>query len=241
MKQEIYQKQFSLGEILSESWKRFTENFQLILSITLIIYIPINILLSLTLLEGLSGDFELYSKVSNMLGRSIGVIATMAIAFVIQNKIDGKTIGIGDAFKKSFSRWGAVIGTGIILAIFLFGLTLLFIIPGAIFSIYWKFAPLVVILNGKFGIDALRYSKQIVKGRWWTVAWYSFVFFVLMSIVVGILGGILYLFFPKDFLISVLMGTLINILLSFFTVVSTIFFINFDATKKVDDVALTSK
>ena len=236
MKQLIYQRQFSLGEILSESWKQFTENFQLILSITLIIYIPINILLSLALLQ----DSNNYLIVNQLFGGFVGIIATMAIAFIIQNKIDGKTIGIGDALKKSFSRWGVAIGTDVIFTIFVSGLTLLFIIPGAIFLIYWKFTPLVVILNGKFGIDALRYSKQIVKGRWWTVAWYSFVFLVLM-VIVGIIWRVPFQFFPENFLINVMMSTILYILLSFFTVVSIIFFINFDATKKADDVALMNE
>ena len=49
MKQEIYNKEFTLGEIFTESWNVFQENFWLILSVTLIVYIPINIILELSI------------------------------------------------------------------------------------------------------------------------------------------------------------------------------------------------
>lgn len=232
MTQEIYKKQFSIGKILQESWKRFTENFQLILIITLIVYIPINIILSFVPIGESAESFKLYFRIIQILEGLVGIIATMAIAYAIKNKIDGKSISVSDALKKSLSRWGAAIGTNIILVIFLLGLTLLLIVPGIIFYVYWIFVIFVVILSDKSGKDALDHSKQIVKGRWWTVAGYSIVFGIL-GFIVGIIGVIPYLFLPENFLTNIATDTLIYILYSFFIVASTIFFINFDATKKL--------
>lgn len=237
MEQEIYNKEYTIGKILSESWRKFKENFRLILLITLIVYIPINIILAFipidTLMEqqGTLQGFRIYMKVIQILEGLIGIIATMAIAYAIKNKIDGKSIGIGEALKKSFSRWGAAIGTNIILGIFLLGLTLLLIIPGIIYYVYWSFVLYVVILQNKSGKSALDYSKTIVKGRWWKVAGYSLVFGIL-SLIVGIIAGAPYWFLPDNFLTSIATDTLIDVVSSFFTVVSIIFFINFDGTKK---------
>lgn len=237
MEQEIYNKEYSIGKILSESWRKFKENFRLILLITLIIYIPINIIVAFipinTLMEqkGILQGFRTYMEVILALEGLIGIIATMAIAYAIKNKIDGRSISIGEALKKSFSRWGAAIGTNIILGIFLWGLTLLLIIPGIIYYVYWLFVLYVVILQDKSGKSALDYSKTIVKGRWWKVAGYSLVFWIL-SLIVGIIAGASYWFLSNNFLTSIAIGTLINVVLSFFIVVFTIFFINFDGTKK---------
>ena len=233
MTQEIYQKQFSIGKILSESWKRFTENFQLILIITLIVYIPINIILAFVPIGESLENFKLFYWIIQIHEGLIGIIATMAIAYAIKNKIDGKSISIGEALKKSLSRWGAAIGTNIILGIFLLGLTLLLIVPGIIFDVYWIFVIFVVILNDKSGKDALDHSKKIVKGRWWTVVGYSIVFGILGFIVLMI-GVVPFWFLPENFLTSIATATLIDIIVSFFTVVSTIFFINFDSTKKTE-------
>jgi len=61
MENEIYKKQFSLGQILDLSWKIFAENFKSIAIITLIIYLPINII-STNLLENLNKLDDLYLK-----------------------------------------------------------------------------------------------------------------------------------------------------------------------------------
>ena len=235
MTQEIYQKQFSIGRILSESWKMFIENFQVILIITLVVYIPINIILSLVPIDDSMEGFKLYLRIMQILEGLIGIIATMAIAYAIKNKFDGKTVNAAEALKKALSRWGAAVGTNIMLGIFLLGLTLLLIVPGIIYYVYWIFVSLVVVLNDKSGKDALDYSKKIVEGRWWRVAGYSIVF-AMLGIIVGVVVSIPYWFLPENFLINIVTDTLIDILFSFFIVALTIFFINFDATKKPDEI-----
>lgn len=241
MTREIYQKEFSIGKILSESWKMFTENFQLILIITLIVYVPIDIITSIIPAKdffeflGVERSIELYFLISQILGKFIGIIAMMAIAFAIKNKIDGKSINIGGAFKKSLSRWGAAIGTSVILTIFVLGLTLLLVVPGIIFSVYWIFTLYAVILRDRSAKNAMDYSKSIVKGRWWTVVGYSIVFGILASIII-MSSSVLDWFLPKifivdEFFINITTDTVRRILQSFFTVVMTIFFINFDSTK----------
>lgn len=235
MTQEIYQKQFSIGRILSESWKMFIENFQVILIITLVVYIPINIILSLVPIDDSMEGFKLYLRIMQILEGLIGIIATMAIAYAIKNKLEGKVVNAAEALKKALSRWGAAVGTNIMLGIFLLGLTLLLIVPGIIYYVYWIFVSLVVVLNDKSGKDALDYSKKIVEGRWWRVAGYSIVF-AMLGIIVGVVVSIPYWFLPENFLINIVTDTLIDILFSFFIVALTIFFINFDATKKPDEI-----
>ncbi len=238
MKQEIYKKEYTIRKIISESWKKFEENFYLILLITLAIYIPINIILyfvpidALIEQQGALRGIRTYVKIIQILEGLIGIIATMAIAYVIKTKIDGKTVSFGQALKKSLSRWPVAIGTNIMLGIFLLGLTLLLIIPGIIYYVYWIFVLYIVVLHDKSWKSALDCSKAIVKGRWWKVAGYSLVF-ALFSFIVGIIVGIIpYWFLPENFLTSIFSDTLIDIVASYFTVVSVIFFINFDSTKK---------
>lgn len=96
----------------------------------------------------------------------IGIIATIAIAFVVQARINNEVITIGDAFKKAFSKWGIVIGASMLMGLYLMGLYILLIIPGFIFSIYWIFTIYAVILLNKSGKEAMDYSKELVTGRW---------------------------------------------------------------------------
>lgn len=231
MKAEIYQHQFSIGKILSMSWNLFKENFKSIFFITLIIYIPINfILFFVPIGEGVSG-LKQYMNVARLLESLIGIISTMAIAYIIKNRIDGTLIDFKAGLQKAFSSWASAIITSLLLGIFVLGLSLLLIVPGIIYYVFWSFALFVVVLKGISGNKALDYSKTIVEGRWWTVFGYS-IAFGLLSAAVAFVAGFLTIFLPGNIVTTVLGDTLIDLVLSFFIVVSTIFFINFDATKK---------
>jgi len=233
MKNEIYSKEYSIGKILSEAWIYFKENFYLIAIVTVIIYIPINIILSLfpveTIISGQDTlkEIKIYARVSQILEGLIGIIATMAIAYAIKLRIDEKEITAEGALKKSLSKWPAVVGTNILLGIFIFGLFLLLIIPGVIYSVYWMFTPYVVMLCNKSGKAALDHSKEIIKGRWWKVLGYSFVFGILtFLVVIGI--NIPLSIVPDVFVLNIISDTITSVFLSYFVVVTTIFFINFD-------------
>ena len=78
-----------------------------------------------------------------------------------------------------------------ILAVILVGLiviggTLLLIIPGVIFSLWFAFALYAVAIDEQKPMDALKASKALVKGRWWGVFWRllapAFVFGIAASI-----------------------------------------------------------
>ncbi len=247
MEQEIYNKEYTIGKILSESWKKFTQNFQLILLVTLAVYIPINIILffvspDVSLGQGGIHEATIYLGILLIFYTLIGIIATMAIAYIVKQKIDGKTVNFSEAIKKSLSRWPAAIGTNIILGIFLFGLSLLLVVPGIIYHVYWLFVTYVVILHDKSGKSALDHSKNIVRGRWWKVAGYSLVFIslslvaaVIIGSMEGIILGIILALLPENFVVPILallLGSITDFLLAYFTIVSIIFFINFDSTKK---------
>lgn len=247
MKPKIYNKEYTISEILSESWRSFKENFHLILLITLVVYIPINTVLAfipfdkLMEQQGFFRGLKVYIRSIQVLEGLIGIIATMAIAYIIKSKIDGQIVSFGQALKKSLSRWPAAVGTNIILFVFLLGLTLLLIIPGVIYYVYWMFTLYPVVLQDKFGKGAMDYSKAIVKDRWWKVMGYSLVFGLLgliAIVLIGVFSGfILGLLLPDNFFVNivsdVVSNTIVDVVSSFFfTVVFVIFFINFDGTKK---------
>ncbi len=239
MNHDIYTKEYLMENILSHAWSLFKDNFRVILLITLIIYIPINLVLALIPLEEMAEtqspmeSFQSYMRIMQILEGLIGIIATMAIAHVVKNSIDGKAIPLGVALNKSMTTWVTAVKTNFISGLYLLGLTLLLIVPGVIYYVYWSFALLVATFHGKSGKSAMDYSKAMVKGRWWRVAIYSFVF-GLLSIITGLIAGAPLWFFPEgiNVVADVTMSTLIDIIYAYFTVVTVVFFINFDSTKK---------
>lgn len=216
--------------MLCAAWGQYAKNYQLILTITLIVYIPINTALFFIPVEDTADGIRLYLRAIQLLESFFGIISTLAIANAIKCSMEGKPIRTADALKKSLSRWGAAIWTNVVVGFFLLGLTLLLIVPGVIYAVLWGFATYVVALTDKSGKAALDYSKGIVRGRWWTVLGYALVF-GLLSLCAGITAAVPYWFLPEGFLSSLATDTLIDVVSSFFIVVSTVFYLNFDATK----------
>ncbi len=57
----------------------------------------------------------------------------------------------------------------IIVGLVILGGSLLLLIPGLIFTIWYVFSVNEAIFEGKIAGSALRVSKQLVVGRWWTI------------------------------------------------------------------------
>lgn len=224
MNQTIYERQYLDKEIFSESWRLFKENFQLILILILIIYVPINvILLFIPIKQNTWQDIVIL-----ILGSLIELIAVMAITYAVKLKIDGNSVDFRKALKKSLSRWFSAVYTTLLGGIYLIGLFLLLIIPGVVYGVYWVFAIYVVVLCDKSGKPALDYSKSVVKGRWWEAFKYLLLFDILY-LGIGKIITILPLY--KKFLINIIINTFADIVVLFSVVVFTVLFINLDATK----------
>ena len=129
MNGNIFKKEYSIGEILSDAWGLFINNFKLILWITLIVYIPLNIINELISVSA-PADPEMVALyawpffATIIITSLIGIVATLAIAFVVKYRVENKEIGLGEALKKGFSRWVPAIGTSLLAGIFLIGLYL---------------------------------------------------------------------------------------------------------------------
>lgn len=261
--QPISSKEYTITEILSRGWKLFNENFKLLATLVLVICLPFNIIsFMITGQNSLESEFnveefftenEITAETSfeeffaimdsydpprsqqalGLIKGLLSILVTMAIAFAIKTRLDGKTIEWKTALKKSLSRLLPAIGTSVLETIFLIGLFLLLIIPGIIYAFYWMFAIYAVILKDQAGKDALNYSKSIVKGRWWKILWYCLVIglcalvaFAGVGLVYGLIAGIPYT--------GILFDTVIDLVVVFFMVVSTVFFLNFDASRKTE-------
>lgn len=231
----VYDKELDYKEILSEAWFRFRDNFKSIMIITLLIYIPINIILSLIPIDSLiqkMGNYDAlrtYLRILQLLESFIGVLATMAIAYLVRATLNNKEMTWQEAIQESFSHWGAVVSTGLLRGIFLIGLFILLIVPGIIYSVYWVFMVYAVALLEMSGMTALKHSEKIVRGRWTKVFAYALLFGVMATVMsAGI--GFINSFLPDTEIINITINTLIDIIGSFFVVVFTVFFLNFNNT-----------
>jgi hypothetical protein len=122
-------------------------------------------------------------------------LLTTAFSKVIKSFIDQQTPpSFRSLFKTNHHLIWPVVGVSIIVGLIIFGGTLLFVVPGIIFTLWYYFAMYEVIFYEKRGWQALQESKALVVGRWWAVAWRLVVpalFYVFISIIISFGTGLL--------------------------------------------------
>lgn len=97
-------------------------------------------------------------------------------------------IKVKDAFIKTKDFFYNYVIVSILSSLLLSLLFLSLIIPGIIFSVYWSFATILVVLEGlKTTKAALARSKELVKGYWWPVLGRMLLVGFLYSFLVGLI------------------------------------------------------
>ncbi len=228
MIKNIYKKEFSIIELFSNSWIIFKKNILLIFILSIILYLPENLILYIINLDKENSIKYKLFYIGTLL---INTLIIMAISYFIKNKIDKKNITIYESLKKSFSKLIPLVKTTSLYFIYIILLSLLLIIPGIIYFIYWIFIIFTIILNNKSGSEALSYSHKIVENRWWTVAIYISILFITEFLLESI---IIHLFsiFTNNLIIESIKYLILDIIMFFFIIIKIIFYINFEATKK---------
>ena len=243
--QRIKTHQMGIFEFFGEGWKYYSSNFVKILLIIICIYVPINtIVLLIPVHESLLDDparlTQLYARIYQGLETLIGCIATVGIAAIVEGAILGVNLSWGDAMRKGFSRWGSTVGTSILAGFILLGLTILLIVPGIIWTVYYTFWLYVVALRNIGGKAALDYSKNLVVGQWWRVAGIIIVISIA-DIITNFIIGIPSWFLPDNLILNVLSDTTLDVISSLFTVTSIVFFLNTDYLKSSELNTATQK
>jgi hypothetical protein len=193
-----------VAELLRKAWERLQQNFRAFASIgvaalvaQIIMSLAAVALLAGTLVGGLYGLSQGNTTVGvGLIVSSIFVLLVLLVlyAFVyawVQAayilRIKGEVSSTQSLFQLSkqwvMPLWWVCILAGIMILIG----TVLFIIPGIIFAVWYSFISFIVVIEGVKGNQALQKSKSYVQGYWWPV----FGRLVLVGIVIGIASSIL--------------------------------------------------
>lgn len=221
----------TLSEVLAMSWTLWLKNIGVIVLLTLLTAIPTNLILEAVApgVDATPRDVGRFIRVTMLLQLLLSSVSALGIAYLVSESISGREVRLGAALKHAFTRWPAAVGTGFIENIILIFLLLLLIVPGIIWLGYYTFSLYVVALRQLAGKQALDYSKDLVRGRWWHVV--GFVFAVIgLTVVPWIL---LQSALPSDNpIVSFVTSTLGDVATSFMAVAIGVLFLNLDALKQ---------
>jgi len=229
-----YPREFSFEEIISIAWNIYKKNYNLIFSIVFAIQLPVNIITSSMLqLDGLTPESLMNMDASLLiiliLLSIFSLLEPIAIVLLVKSITIREEVDFKILVKRALNSLLPVTITMIMMLIFVSILMMAFIIPGIIFAVYWIFTLQVVVVLGLIGIPALRRSFYIVRKRWLRVFLYTLIF-AIMGLLVYLLGVGIQALFGDSKVFSILIFTLFNVPMAYFTVAFAVMFINFNDT-----------
>ncbi len=183
-------KLISVSELFSRSFALSKNIFWKVIGMNLLpmlTYIPIALMAALFYLT-YSFSSKLGSIASIAIYVILGIVALFAIIIavyayliaqvgtylLIKNKDSDPKIW--PTFKVARSQAISFFETNALASIFIFLWTLLLIVPGIIMGIYYNFVAWIFMFEGLKNKAAMRRSKELVKGRWWSVFGRLFLF-----------------------------------------------------------------
>jgi hypothetical protein len=103
---------------------------------------------------------------------ALGIVYTVVAALVniaFYLLLSGQDKSIPDLLSLASAKLGPVIWVFILSSLCIMGGFLLLVIPGIIFAVWLTFASVVVVLEDKRGLAALKQSREYARGRWWAI------------------------------------------------------------------------
>lgn len=199
-----------VGELFSRTWALYRARFKTLLLLTVIATVVtpvVNLILmsigfstslagilvgSATKTAGLASGTVIAGIIITVLGGVLsGILTIMSHAASVLALAGNGSERAGDLFRRAYGMVWAIVGAGILAGLVTFGGTMLFLIPGIIVGVGLLFTTMVVVLENKRGLAALRRSMALVNPRWFGVFGRDIALVLVVWIVSGIVASVL--------------------------------------------------
>ena len=190
----------SISNIIKNSWDFYIKNFKKLFVYMLLMFVPT---LILTLTGVISAYLSYYLPTTTIISSLLVVAIFIASALfnfwvfiaviryikqsLLKEEAEDWKININNSAKFIWP----IIFVSILNAILVFFGTLLLIVPGIIFAVWFTFVYYVVLFENKTGTEALKYSKKMVVGRWWAIFWRLIIPNLFFAIVIVFISDII--------------------------------------------------
>lgn len=180
------------SQIIEKSWQIYFKNFKKFLPYTLLLGIILFLNSFTNLLQPIEYKYGLITE--NGVVLFIGVVLFVLVFSILTIWVSTMfSLAIRDALdnqpkreiktirKLATSLLWPVLYTSVLAALIIIFGTILVIIPGIIFTVWYVFSNYEIIFENKTGFSALKTSKDLVVGRWFKIAWRLFCPIVLFA------------------------------------------------------------
>lgn len=158
----------SFAEILDTGFRLIRDHFVLLVGISAVIFVPTGLFQSALQSMAEQGQTQGFLVLAVLFGLVVFVaspLVNVAITFALGEVYLGREVSIGDALRKGLGILVPVLGTSILATLAVLGAALLLILPGIWVGLGFVVLSQVMVLEHRFGTDALRRSFELMKGQ----------------------------------------------------------------------------
>ncbi len=233
-----------VGQIAAAAWSTYRTHARLFLTIGLLVA-AVSLVYGVAeqVLSSGSARGPVASE-GRTVGRLVESVALLVVIFFSSAstmralvEIDaGRTVRALDAHRASLSRAGALLGTLLLAVVLMLPLLLsLYLAPLVVaFVAAWALLVPVVVIEGRVGLDALRRSWQLTRGRLGKVVGVLLLGLLLLTLLGGLIGALILVAAQAPFVLVNLVPGVTNALIGPF-VSLMIGYLYFDALADLDD------
>lgn len=229
----------SLKTLLQETLVFIQRNFSSLLGVAAVVYVPLSALFSLFfwVVFLFNDKIDILSPHKSVLAVVIFIVFFAALVTIALLAIMVFSIAIIKAlkacdeqkkivFKDLYRSSAAILGPFCVVILWVFVKvslwSLLFVIPGIVFAMFYSFAHIVFILDGRQGLSALKASRDIVQPFFWEFVGKSFVAGFLFCLASGLCTAVIHFVFQSntgwDFIFASILENLTNGFLGIFPI-----------------------
>lgn len=203
----------SIDSLFRGTWKLYGERWAVLVEIVLL---PALVTILGVVLVGLGSPFSTFGSLALFAGWVLFVFSSLPLVFSIQNGS-----GVDASYRATIGWFWSFVWLAILEILAVMGGMFMLIIPGIWLAIALSLMVYVFVIERRRGLDALRQSKDYMKGYWWAVAG--------RSILLGLLfiGATIVIEFPVALFFGKSAGSLASmVLVLFFMPYSAIYHYN---------------
>lgn len=160
-----------VGKLLTDSWESFCQRgwgvLCIYLFISLLILTPL--LFVALFLPQMTMDNRLLAWSAVAIGTGYAILGSGWMTASLFAHICNQDFGVFDSLRQGCRQLWKFTGFALLLGLIVAGGSLLLIVPGIIFSVWFCFSLFILTEEGGGGLQALGKSRQLVRGHWWQV------------------------------------------------------------------------
>lgn len=217
-----------LGALARQAWEIYTTNFKFFLLLNVVFLFP------LFLVQEILGLFLGESSVTATI--VAGVLSVIIIVFsfwfnaaVVLGVVTvtrGGAVDFATTVRAAYKHWWKVAAVGLLQGLLLIPLFLALVIPFFIFIVYWIFSIQAAVVEKKRYYDALRFSRSIVRGRWWEVFSRVLLIGLAVGAIVLAITSVTAALAEKIPLLDALVMLIIEVIAVYMTIFVTVYFLD---------------